>query len=407
MNGAEIITLDPPDVPTPVSPLLPIPMAPPGVKMIKRVASMESVTTVVGSNGTAVISVKKREVIDTDLELNSPPKRTKVEPESPSQQTPSSPFISLETTNSVEITPGTELIHAGESPSESDSEQELQEDYSGETDDFSAIPSQDVVMEPPKPDRFPFMETESQLQKISQRVLYKIFDFLEVSDIIRASVVSVSFYKELDEDEFWCGRFITDLGEEKYKHALFLHNRNGWSTKQYLLWSLISLVGNNLPDPSERFDLLRDVWVCIMRERKRKALKMLKEKEEKEEKENKLKPTDGASLSSSSSSSSSSSVSSQNSLSAISSIPTSLYSSLPPPSSSLVPSSLTTLYSGLPPPSSIEDGNLIYSGLDEESLGKTGEELSKKQKRRVHIRKTGRRQLKHITDREISAKHTL
>jgi len=106
------------------------------------------------------------------------------------------------------------------------------------------------------------------------KFFHRVNEFLDVADLFRFAITSTLFYKEMDDDEFWASRFKTDLGEDQYKRAIINNSRNRWSTKHLLLWTLIGVAGES-EDETQRFELQRDVWVCIMRERKRKALKLL------------------------------------------------------------------------------------------------------------------------------------
>jgi len=125
-------------------------------------------------------------------------------------------------------------------------------------------------------DRCPFLSTSSFFKQFPVKFFYRVNEYLDVADLFRFAITSTLFYKEMDDDEFWAARFKTDLGEDQYKRAIFINTRNGWSTKHLLLWTLIGVAGEG-EDEAQRFELQRDVWVCIMRERKRKALQLLSE----------------------------------------------------------------------------------------------------------------------------------
>jgi hypothetical protein len=112
-------------------------------------------------------------------------------------------------------------------------------------------------------------------------------------------------YFDTNETNFWTTRYITDLGRPRYDEFVRLSTASsasasssasaaaaaststsfvGWSVKQHLIWSLWTLAYDQPHiTPTQRFNVHRNIWVCIARERKRKTLELLKRKRQIEE----------------------------------------------------------------------------------------------------------------------------
>lgn len=103
-----------------------------------------------------------------------------------------------------------------------------------------------------------------------------MLDYLEIKDLLRLSCVSRSWRFRMEDDMFWASRYVADLGMDNYNRLLAtmadpLSSTCGWSVKQHLLWSLVGLVARD-NENNVRFNSMRDLWVGILREKKRKAL---------------------------------------------------------------------------------------------------------------------------------------
>jgi len=112
--------------------------------------------------------------------------------------------------------------------------------------------------------------------------LHHIFEFLEIKDLMMASTLSSAWSFEMDNEAFWLARFRADMGAQAC-HQAMKKNNNGWTAKQRLIWELSLLLVDPEVQPhlsqGGRFQHLHNVWVCIVRERKRKYLKALEKKQ--------------------------------------------------------------------------------------------------------------------------------
>jgi len=163
---------------------------------------------------------------------------------------------------------------------------------------------------------FPFSSDKSRFRVVNLFSLNTILDLLDIVDILKLSTINKLWNNHLDEQQFWVNRYISDLGRKHYDNLLRNEtqgdNACGWSVKQHLIWSLISNAIKQL-NPNIRFDIQRNVWIGIMKERKRKGLQYKRAMEERK----KLTLTSASTTSASTSTSTSTSTSSS-SLSAIS-----------------------------------------------------------------------------------------
>jgi F-box-like len=102
------------------------------------------------------------------------------------------------------------------------------------------------------------------LDAVPSIVWYKVFDFLDISSLLQLSCVSRQWSVVVDDDLFWKSRLIADIGVQGF--SMVQNHESGWSAKQLLIWHLISSI------PHVRVGQLRDVWISIARQRKRKAI---------------------------------------------------------------------------------------------------------------------------------------
>lgn len=155
------------------------------------------------------------------------------------------------------------------------SEPEVPSDWEGDPDDYWA----QIYDRPPPPNQtYPFLNETHSFGVISHAWLHYCFGFLELKDLLRLSVLSKRWSKEVDDGSFWSQRYVHDLGEERYKASLFLNTTNGWTAKEHLTWSLV--VAATPEQEAVKFEQQRNVWCGIMRERKRKYYEQQKEEEE-------------------------------------------------------------------------------------------------------------------------------
>jgi len=196
---------------------------------------------------------------------------------------------------------GYDLISFG---AHEDEEPEVPSDWDGDPDEYFA---QLYDRPPPANEIFPFLEEEDNKFKVdkehpfsvtTQAWLHYCFGFLEQKDLFTLCVLNKQWSKELDNQFFWAKRYVRDLGEERYKASLFLHSSNGWTAKQHLTWSLVAAAANNCfssDQESAKFELQRNVWCGIMKERKRKYYELENEQEEEEARKKKEEEKETAS----------------------------------------------------------------------------------------------------------------
>ena len=99
-----------------------------------------------------------------------------------------------------------------------------------------------------------------------------MLDCLDIGDLVGLSCVSNSWNAVMDDNLFWTSRYVADLGPQAYAELMAASQDPanalcGWSVKQFLFWRLVTMASQS------SFDRLRDLWVCTLRERKRKILR--------------------------------------------------------------------------------------------------------------------------------------
>eukprot|EP00808_Paulinella_micropora_P011135 g74912.t1 len=168
---------------------------------------------------------------------------------------------------------------------EEDEEEEIPSDYDGDPDEYRKTvakgrPRADESV--PKPFRvyavkrdkafLPFKDDKgSRFVQITQPILHEILEFLDTVNLLHVSVLNRSWRQELDNETYWACRYIQSRGDDCYRSEFISATRHGWSAKQHLLWTMVKL-GTKKYRPEDRFRHQRDLWVGIMRERKRKTL---------------------------------------------------------------------------------------------------------------------------------------
>eukprot|EP00457_Paulinella_chromatophora_P011686 gb/GEZN01011842.1/.p1 GENE.gb/GEZN01011842.1/~~gb/GEZN01011842.1/.p1 ORF type:complete len:277 (-),score=47.34 gb/GEZN01011842.1/:227-1057(-) len=171
---------------------------------------------------------------------------------------------------------------------EEDEEDDIPDDFHGDPDEYRAeLRAARTRKRPPadlepknyrvyalkkRNDLFPFKaDTGSQFACIPQSVLHEVLECLDTSNLLHVAVLNRSWSHELDNDSYWACRYIQDIGEDRYRTELLRAGSHGWSAKQQLLWSMVNMATSKSP-AGQRFHHQRDLWVGIMRERKRKVL---------------------------------------------------------------------------------------------------------------------------------------
>eukprot|EP00823_Brevimastigomonas_motovehiculus_P006953 TRINITY_DN5978_c0_g1_i1.p1 TRINITY_DN5978_c0_g1~~TRINITY_DN5978_c0_g1_i1.p1 ORF type:complete len:187 (+),score=22.27 TRINITY_DN5978_c0_g1_i1:156-716(+) len=142
-------------------------------------------------------------------------------------------------------------------------------------------------------DVFPFGDEPSMkgsiLRTFNIPTIGLIIDFLPLIDLIHLSCVCTALNNHVNDDKIWVERYSNTFGQmpyaQLYRREVDTKTKSGWSTKQLFIWEL-SRASKDVP-----FSYLRDVWLGIARERKRKCIVL-------------SKPSSSASCSDSSSSSS-------------------------------------------------------------------------------------------------------